>query len=147
MKDIRIIFGLWLLLTTAPLYAEPITLTFSTLTTHSASKAGVTVSFLNGRASLPSQATTVHSLVSAGITREALTLDLTQTTDILSFDRAFHSRHDLAMGHTPLALKPATFTFENLSLSSLTIPEPAALVLLGTGLAALAALTKKRKNK
>lgn len=147
MKNIRIIFGLWLLLTTTPLYAEPITLTFSTLTTHSVSKAGVTASFLNGQASLPGHTTIVHPLVSAGITLDALTFDLTQTTDILSFDRAFHSRHDLATGHTPLVLKPSTFTFENLSLSSLTIPEPAALVLLGTGLAALAALTRKRKNK
>ena len=41
----------------------------------------------------------------------------------------------------------ATFAFDNLSLKSIAIPEPAALLLLGTGLAALAALTKKRKNK
>lgn len=199
MKVIRLVVGVCLLLTTAQLFAEPVTLTFSELTqrpVNGVSIAGVTFGFtVNGNASdqavygatLPGSTTNVSPPALVGSTRGVLTLNFAQATNFLSFGIAFNSfntldpavtvqlfdgslsligsftvrtlsttsftdgafnRSGVSIGRAVLTFNPnvSTFALDNLSFNSLAIPEPAALILLGTGLAALAALTKKRKD-
>lgn len=199
MKAIRLVIGVWLLLTTAQLFAAPVTLTFSELTqrpVNGLSIAGVTFGFtINGNASdqavyggtLPTSTTNVIPPALVGSTRGVLTLNFSQATDFLSFGIAFNSfntldpavtvqlfdgslsligsftvrtlsttsftegafnRSGVSIGRAVLTFNPnvSTFALDNLSFNGMAIPEPAALILLGTGLAALAALTKKRKE-
>lgn len=198
MNVIRLVVGICLLLTSAQIFAAPVTLTFSELTqrpVNGVSIAGVTFGFtVNGNASdqaiyggtLPTSTTNVTPPALVGSTRGVLTLSFAQATDFLSFGIAFNSfntldpavtvqlfdgslsligsftlrtlsttsfteglfnRSGVSIGRAVLTFNPnvSTFALDNLSFNSLAIPEPAALVLLGTGLAALAALTKKRK--
>ena len=76
----------------------------------------------------------------------SLTLRTLSTT---SFTEGLFNRSGVQIGRAVLTFNPhvSTFALDNLSFNSLAIPEPAALLLLGTGLAAIAALTKKRKKK
>ena len=200
MKTIRLVFGLWLLLTSTTLFAEPVTLTFNELTNRAVngvSIAGVTLSFtINGIASdqatygatLPGSTTNVSPPALVGSTAGTLVLNFAQATDLLRFGITFNSFNTLDPGVTVqlfnssltvigtinvrtlattsftealfnqsgllisravLTFNPtvSTFALDNLSFNSVAIPEPAALILLGSGLAALAALTKKRKKK
>ena len=131
MKAIRLVVGIWLLFTATQLCAEPVTLTFSELTARPVNGvviAGLTFSStINGKtsdqavygASLPGSTTNVSPPALVGSTPGMLTFN-------------------------PYV---STFALDNLSFNRLAIPEPAALILLGTGLAALAALTKKRTKK
>jgi PEP-CTERM motif len=70
-----------------------------------------------------------------------------RTLSTTSFTEGLFNRSGLLIGRAVLTFNPnvSTFAIDNLSFNA--VPEPAALFLLGTGLAALAALTKKRKNK
>ncbi len=200
MKAIRLVIGVWLLLTATQLFAEPVTLTFTELTprpVNGGSLFGLTFSFsLNGRASdqavygasLPGGTTNVSPPALVGSTQEMLTFDFAQAPDFLRFGIAFNScntldpgltvqlfdgslsligsfnvrtlsttsftealfnRSSVQIGRAVLTFNQnvSTFALDNLSFNSLAIPEPAALVLLGTGLAVVAALTKKRKKK
>jgi hypothetical protein len=64
-----------------------------------------------------------------------------------SFTQAFFNRPNTLIGRVVLIFNPnvSTFALDNLNFNA--IPEPAALILLGSGLAVLAALTKRRKSK
>lgn len=72
-----------------------------------------------------------------------------RTLSTTSFTEGLFNRSGVQIGRAVLTFNPnvSTFALDNLSFNSLAIPEPAALLLLGTGLAAIAALTKKRKKK
>ena len=132
MKAIRLVVGVWLLFTATQLCAEPVTLTFSELPARPAngvSIAGLTFSStINGKtsdqavygASLPGSTTNVSPPALVGSTQGGLIFDFAQATDFLR---------------------------SGIAINSLAIPEPAALILLGSGLAALAMLTKKRTKK
>lgn len=198
MLPLRLVFGLLLLLTASQLRAEPITLTFTELSSrpvNGVSIAGLTFGYsINGQAStqatygasIPASTTNVSPPALVGSTQGVLTLDFAGVTASLSFGIAFNSFNTLApglvvqlfdgslkpfatlnvttlstnaftealfslsntqIGRAVLIFNPnvSTFALDNLSFN--TIPEPAALVLLGSGLAVLAALTKQRKKK
>ncbi len=72
-----------------------------------------------------------------------------RTLSTTSFTEGLFNRSGVQLGRAVLTFNPnvSTFALDNLSFNSLAIPEPAALILLGTGLAAIAALTRKRKKK
>ncbi|HEX4950734.1 MAG TPA: VPLPA-CTERM sorting domain-containing protein [Blastocatellia bacterium] len=71
-----------------------------------------------------------------------------RTLATTSFTDGSFNRTSVSIGRAILTFNPSvsTFALDNLSFNSLVIPEPAALILLGTGLAALAALARKRKK-
>lgn len=150
MKAIRLVIGIWLLLTATQLFAEPVTLTFTELATRpmtGVTIAGLTVSLaINGKACdqavygapLPGSRTNVGP--------PALVVS---TLSTLLFTEALFNRSSILIGRAVLTLNStvSTFALDNLSFNPVAVPEPAALVLLGTGLAVVAALTKKRKKK
>ncbi len=72
-----------------------------------------------------------------------------RTLSTTSFTEGLFNRSGVQIGRAVLTFNPnvSTFALDNLSFNSLAIPEPAALILLGSGLAALAMLTKKRTKK
>lgn len=173
MKAIRMVVGVWLLLTATQLFATPVTLTLTELTAlpaHDGSLVGLTFRVINNGkasdqavsdASLPGSLTKVSPPAFVGDTAEAPTFDLAPTYDSLRFDIAcnrfslapalfmesvFDQSH-VQLDRARLTFNPEGAPLDHLNLNSLAIPEPAALFLLGTGLAALAALTKKRKKK
>lgn len=194
----RLVFALLLLCASTQLRAEPVTLTFTELSSrpvNGISLAGLTFGYtINGQAStqatygatIPGSTTNVKPPALVGNTQGVLTLDFAGATTGLSFGIAFNSFNTLAPGLTlqlfDASLRPlsttdirtlstnsftealfslsntligravltfnqnvSTFALDNLSFN--TVPEPAALLLLGSGLAVLAALTKQRKRK
>lgn len=176
MKAIRLAVGVWLLLTVTQLFAAPVTLTLTELTARpvpGVSLAGLTFGFtINGKASdqtvygasLPGSMTKVSPPALVGSAQGVLTFDLAQATDFLRFGialnhynalstlsltEAFFNRSGVQPGRAVLTFNPqvSPFALDNLNFKSVPIPEPAALILLGTGLVAIAALTKKRKKK
>lgn len=70
-----------------------------------------------------------------------------RTLSTTSFTEALFSLSNTQVGRAVLTFNQnvSTFALDNLSFNA--IPEPAALILLGSGLAVLAALTKQRKRK
>ncbi len=150
MKAIRLVFCLGLLLTTTQLWAEPVNLTFMESATRPVTGvtiAGLTVSLaMNGKACdqavygapLPGSRTNVGSPALA-----------TQTLSTRLFTEVFFDPRSVLMASAVLTLNAtvSTFTLDQLAFHAVAVPEPAALVLLGTGLAVVAALTKKRKTK
>lgn len=194
----RLVFGLLLLIASTQLRAEPITLTFTELSSRAVngvSIAGLTFRYtINGQAStqatygatIPGNTANVKPPALVGSTQGVLTFDFTGITTSLSFGIAFNSFNTLSPGATlqlfdgslnPLSTinirtlsttsftealfslsntqigravltfnqNVSTFALDNLSFNA--VPEPAALLLLGSGLAVLAALTKQRKPK
>ncbi len=150
MKAIRLVFCLGLLLTTTQLWAEPVNLTFMESATRPVTGvtiAGLTVSLaMNGKACdqavygapLPGSSTNVGSPALA-----------TQTLSTPLLTEALFNRRNVLLARAALTLNAtvSTFTLDHLTFQAVAVPEPAALVLLGTGLAVVAALTKKRKKK
>jgi hypothetical protein len=69
------------------------------------------------------------------------------TLAVNTFTQAFFSQTNMLIGRVVLIFNPnvSTFALDNLRIN--VIPEPAALVLLGSGLAVLAALTKRRNER
>ncbi len=138
MLPLRLVFGLLLLLTSLQLWAEPISLlrTESASTASLVGIAGKAVENKPGALTLEVVAATdfLHCgapvrTLSTSAFPEAL-FDLTNPLGSLLVLRA-NSRS------TTLAEEQVSFS----------IPEPAALLLLGSGLAVLAALTKQRKRR
>ena len=135
MLPLRLVFGLLLLLTSMQLWAEPISLTLTE----------------------PDSSASLVGMKTVANTLGAPTLDLAAT----AFPRYGASVRTLSTNAFPEALfdltnpqssRPggsvnprATALAE--AQASFAIPEPAALFLLGSGLAVLAALTKQRKRK
>lgn len=146
MKAIRLVIGIWLLLTATQLFAEPVTLTFTELATRSMT--GVTIAGLTVSLAACDQAVYGAPLPGSrtNVGPPALVVS---TLSTLLFTEALFNRSSILIGRAVLTLNStvSTFALDNLSFNPVAVPEPAALVLLGTGLAVVAALTKKRKKK
>ena len=135
MLPLRLVFGL-LLLTSLQLWAEPISLPFTE----------------------PGSSASLVGIKAVENTPGALTLDFVSAPEFL---RGGASVRTLSTNSFPEALFDLTnpqssrvvlsanarVTALAEEQGSFAIPEPAALLLLGSGLAVLAALTKQRKRK
>lgn len=164
MLPLRLVFGLLLLLTSLQLWAEPITLPVTEPTSH----AGNGISFVGLHFRQISN-NAVFDKVIYDAPGKSLQVNSTQVTFSLEFagatdflrsgtmpprtlasnlsTEALVSIANLPSGHPIFDLQGIVTMLAWDHLNTLAIPEPAALILLGSGLAVLAALTKQRKRK
>lgn len=164
MLPLRLVLGLLLLLTSLQLWAEPISLTVAELS----APAGNSISFVGLRFRQTNNSAVFDKVMYDALGKSFL-VNRTQVTSSLEFagatdflrsgtmpprtlsanlsTEALVSVKSIPSGHPIFDLQGIVTMLAWDNLNTLAIPEPAALILLGSGLAVLAALTKQRKRK